>query len=91
MTDHGAKWCSGPCGRLLPLWAFHSHPGGCGYQSECKACHRVRARDSARRRYAARSAADKARKRERYATDAAYRAAKLEAARVAHVRRKLAA
>lgn len=41
------KWCSGFCGRLLPLEAFHrsSNPGG-GPQAECKACHRIKARES---------------------------------------------
>lgn len=39
------KWCSGLCGRELPLSAFHRGHGA------CKGCHRVRARESFRKRY----------------------------------------
>lgn len=38
------KWCSGLCGRLLPLSSFARH------RSECRACIRVKRRPYLRRR-----------------------------------------
>lgn len=63
------------CHRLLAAHRYYRNSAG-GLQSVCKDCHRTVARESARRRYAARRVADLERKRQRYATDASYRAAK---------------
>lgn len=63
------------CHRLLAAHRYYRNGAG-GLQSVCKDCHRTVARESARRRYEARSGQDKARKRERYATDARYRQSK---------------
>lgn len=41
------KWCSGPCGRLLPVESFYVNTRG-NPQGHCKACHRVYARESYR-------------------------------------------
>jgi uncharacterized ParB-like nuclease family protein len=43
------KWCSGLCGRQLPLDAFYKSASG--HYGACKGCHRVRARESFRKRY----------------------------------------
>lgn len=43
------KWCSGPCGRELPLTEFYVNTSG-NPQGKCKGCHRVEARESYRRR-----------------------------------------
>lgn len=40
------KWCSGLCGRPLPLSSFARH------RSECRACNRVKRRPYLRRRSA---------------------------------------
>jgi hypothetical protein len=44
------KWCSGLCGRELPLEWFDPKPGGYR-QSECRACRRIKTRERNRRRY----------------------------------------
>lgn len=67
------KWCSGHCGRLLPLDSFYRNGDG-HVNGECKACHRV----SARGQYQVASRrpgflkARRAREARRYATDAEY-------------------
>lgn len=44
------KWCSGPCGRELPITEYDLKPGGYR-QSSCRACRRVYTRDRLRLRY----------------------------------------
>jgi len=64
------KWCSGPCGRLLPRDQFYKN--GKGYpQGPCKACHRMDVRKSQRQ---TRTRLKRNRKqRAKYANDAKYR------------------
>jgi len=54
---------------------FYRATGG-SLQSRCKDCHRLAARESARRRAPERRVADRDRKRHQWATDPAYRARK---------------
>lgn len=67
-------------------YAFYRATGGT-LQPRCRECHKVVARESARRRYAVRSVADKARKRQRHATDPLLRARKRAQAKRAYRRR----
>lgn len=82
------KWCAGPCGRELPTEAFYAN--GQGYaQPQCKACHRVRVREYARKRYR-RSAAHRRSECARVARwYAAHREQKCAAERARHQARKL--
>lgn len=44
----GHKWCTGHCGRWLPVTDFYRATRG-GPQGKCKSCHRITARENARK------------------------------------------
>ena len=60
-----AKRCRGQCGLVKVLEMFYRNGRG-NPQNVCKECHRIVARESARRRYALRREALAARKRDEY-------------------------
>ena len=70
-----AKQCS-RCKLTKAAYCYWSRiKGSTILQSQCKDCHRILAREEARRNYQSKRAEqDRARKRERYRTDPAYRA-----------------
>lgn len=91
--ERGWKWCAGSCGRELPVGEFHRNTAG-NPQPECKACHRVKSRESARRLYRERLVVcrrEKTRSRKRYWANAEYRERKKALARAYHQRTKAAA
>lgn len=91
--EWGWKWCNGACGRELPVSEFYLNTAG-NPQPECKACHRVSARENFRRRYRERIIVcrrEKARAKNRYHSDAEYRERKKASARAYHARTKAAA
>ena len=81
-----AKWCGGPCGRFLPLEAFYRNGKGTP-NTECKQCHRITARECARKVKALKR--QRKYQRERYQTDPLYREAKLHRMREAYWAKKL--
>jgi hypothetical protein len=82
------KWCAGPCGRQLPASEFYTN--GQGYpQAHCKACHRIEAREAARRRYRRSGAYRRAEKQRAARWYAANRERQCAAQRARHLARKL--
>jgi hypothetical protein len=81
--ERGWKWCNGPCGRDLPVSEFYLNTAG-NPQPECKACHRVKARDNFRKNYRERIPnwqRERKRQRQRYWSNAEYREHKKAQAR----------
>lgn len=84
------RWCNGPCGRFLPFDAFPTN-GRRGRYSFCRGCHRVAAREEARKHYRRRAKTKLKTERERYASDPDYRARRLATSQRSYERRKLRA
>jgi hypothetical protein len=68
------KWCTGPCGRELPISEFCLNLRG-NPQGKCRACHRVSERERYRKKYHHKSPEfrnhERARKRAEYHREAA--------------------
>lgn len=86
----GQRYCTGYCGRLLPLdWFYLSGKGY--YMTWCKPCAKVKYREWYRKKYRSDSVfwrKEKRKSRERYRTNTAYRESRLAYWRERYARKK---